>query len=257
MALFAWCPVPQPRPFGDLEVVSGVPVAQRRRIRWKPRAAPRRTPGSCPAARAGRRCGAAGSCRAATASDRVGRRPRPRPPRRLRRRRRRPAARTASARLRRAARGSTRWSPRRVACRGSASRPPMNRSKPLPQPAQDLGRRQQPCARGRQLDGQRQLLEAPAQLADGIGRLHAGAVAEQRHAIAFRTGAPAGNSRSPWMRSSSRLVTSRLRSCASARISESAGAAAITCSKLSSSSSVRRPAAHRSRSAAPTARRCW
>ena len=123
--------------------------------------------------------------------------------------------------------------------------------------------RKDPHARGGQLDRQRQAIEPPADGGDvrrgcfgeseiGLDRLRA--LDEQADRRSTREALPGGSprawrsvgsdnggtgsSRSPAIRSGSRLVTSTWTSGQAARRAETAGAAAVTCSKLSSSSSA-------------------
>ena len=135
------------------------------------------------------------------------------------------------------------------------------------EPAQHRLRRQQPHARRGELDGERQPVEPPAELGDGpgvaavereVGHQRPGAADEQRHRgvagelaraaagsrdRAARAAAAAGRARRAGA-ATSRLVASTLSPAAPASSRATAGPAATTCSRLSSTSSSRRGRSH-------------
>ena len=57
---------------------------------------------------------------------------------------------------------------------------------PLPEPLEDLPGREHARARGRELDRERQVVEACAELGDLVVRLEPGAEREQRHRLGRR-----------------------------------------------------------------------
>ena len=127
---------------------------------------------------------------------------------------------------------------RRVACRGSASRPPRNRSSRCASRSRicsgdEQGRPGPPPARSPAAarSSWRQNSRTGASAA-------AGPLPEERAAHRSRQRSPARTRARPAIRSSSRLVTSTVRLGQARSTPASSGAASIRCSKLSSTSSI-------------------
>ncbi len=149
-----------------------------RRASGEARAARPRTRGSSRASRSGRPSGGGGSSRRATGSCRGRRRRPPRRPRACSRPRRRRAARRA-----RCSSGESRSCDhsivaRSVCCRSSASRPPL-KVEPLAEPVEDLLGGERLRARGGELERERHVVEAAAELLDRRTRGKSGAQAEE------------------------------------------------------------------------------
>ena len=95
---------------------------------------------------------------------------------------------------------------RSVCWRASASRAAFEQVEPLRQALEDLGPGNDARSGGGQLERERELVQAPAELGDRLVGLEPGAGAEELDAFALLQGRHR-DSRSPRMRSSSRLVT--------------------------------------------------
>ena len=110
---------------------------------------------------------------------------------------------------------------------------------PPAEPIEDLRRGKHGASRSCELDREREIVEAAAELDDRFVGLRSRALAEEADGVRSVSGATA-YSTSPRMRSSSRLVTSRWRFGHASRRVASSRAASITCSRLSRSRSSSR-----------------